>query len=122
MDKPTTRANSWLLLRRFLDMVSEDHDYGRLDDRSQRILDWVVQAQTPQKRMFVQDVITGSGVASPATVHKCLANLDRSGFLSFEVDPEDSRRRIVTPTEKSKKLYKELSARVDRLAREQTRP
>ncbi|MEY2776787.1 MAG: hypothetical protein RLY30_885 [Pseudomonadota bacterium] len=122
MEKSTPhRQNSWLALRRFLDVVSADSDYGRLDDRAQKILDWVIQAQSTSKPMFVQDVVTGSGVASPATVHKCLATLDRAGFLSFVVDSEDSRRRIVTPTDKSKKLYKDLSVRVDRWTREQGR-
>jgi DNA-binding MurR/RpiR family transcriptional regulator len=114
-------VNSWLALQKFLDVVRDTHEYGRLDERSQRILDWVVSAQDPVRTMFVQDVVTGSGVASPATVHKCLAILDRNGFLSFTVDPEDSRRRIVTPTDKSRKIYKDLSVRVDRWTREQSK-
>jgi DNA-binding MurR/RpiR family transcriptional regulator len=111
--------NSWLALQKVLDVVRDDQDYGRLDERSQRILDWVVGSQNSVSTMFVQDVVTGSGVASPATVHKCLANLDRNGFLNFAVDPEDSRRRIVTPTDKTRKTYKDLDVRVARWIREQ---
>ncbi len=122
MDKQKSLTlNSWLSLRRFIAMTSADTDYGRLDDRSQRILDWVLQAQDSSKTMFVQDVVTGSGVASPATVHKCLAILDRTGFLTFTIDPEDSRRRIVSPTDKAQKTYKDLSVRVDRWTRGQAK-
>lgn len=122
MDKQkSSTLNSWLSLRRLIDMTSDDTDYGRLDDRSQRILDWVLQAQDSRKTMFVQDVVTGSGVASPATVHKCLAILDRTGFLTFTIDPEDSRRRIVSPTDKAQKTYKDLSVRVDRWTRSQAK-
>ncbi|CAM8650070.1 hypothetical protein MCEMSEM47_01510 [Burkholderiales bacterium] len=113
--------NSWLTLQKFLDLAKGANDYGRLDDRSQRILDWVLQAQDSSKTMFVQDVVTGSGVASPATVHKCLAILDRTGFLTFTIDPEDSRRRIVSPTDKAQKTYKDLSVRVDRWTRGQAK-
>ena len=102
-------------------LVMEGTAYGLLDDRSQKILDWVVQCQNPKRPMFVQDIVTGCGIASPATVHKCLATLDRAGLLAFTVDPEDSRRRIVTPTDKSRKIYKDLSVRVDRWTRDYTR-
>jgi DNA-binding MarR family transcriptional regulator len=47
-------------------------------------------------------------VASPATVHKALGVLERSGHLEMEVDVIDSRRRIVSPTPKARRLLAKL--------------
>ena len=62
--------------------------------------------------MFVQTIVMKSDVASPATIHKGLAILEREGMISVKVDPEDTRRRIVSPTERAKKLMAKLSQRV----------
>ena len=68
---------------------------------------------------IVQSIVLDSKIASPATIHKCLATLDRTGFLSFEVDPEDARRRVVSPTAKATKTLDALSRRVAKWARQQ---
>ena len=57
-----------------------------------------------------------SKIASPATIHKCLATLEQTDFLNFEVDPEDARRRIVSPTSKALKTLNTLSKQVDKWA------
>jgi DNA-binding MarR family transcriptional regulator len=104
--------NAWLNLRHLLESVSRDSDFGKLDDRSQRLLEWVVTHHDPTEPTFVQTIVTDSHVASPATVHKCLAILERHGFLLFEIDTTDSRRRIVSPTEKSWRLFQGLGQKV----------
>ena len=62
--------------------------------------------------MFVQTIVMKSDVASPATIHKGLAILEREGMITVKVDSEDTRRRIVSPTERAKKLMAKLSQRV----------
>lgn len=110
--------NPWLNLRGLLETVVRDSDYGRLDERSQRLLEWVVAHHNPSEPTFVQTIVTDSHVASPATVHKCLAILERGGFLQFEVDVVDSRRRIVSPTAKSLRLFQSLGQKVSAWASE----
>ncbi|MEY2776982.1 MAG: hypothetical protein RLY30_1080 [Pseudomonadota bacterium] len=104
--------NAWLNLRELLHSVTRESDMRTLDERSQRLLEWVVAHHNPKQPTYVQAIINQSGVASPATLHKCLSLLDREGFLQFEVDSIDSRRRIVTPTEKSKRLFDRLGRQV----------
>lgn len=105
--------NAWLNLRQLLDSVVRETEFGTLDARSQRLLEWVVAHHQPDQPTFVQTIINESGVASPATVHKCLSLLDREGFLHFEVDSVDSRRRIVTPTAKTYRLFDRLGRQVN---------
>jgi DNA-binding MarR family transcriptional regulator len=105
--------SAWLNLRELLDAVARESELKHLDDRSQRLLEWVVVHHNPKQHTFVQTIINESGVASPATLHKCMSLLEREGFLHFEVDPIDSRRRIVTPTEKSKRLFDKLGRQVN---------
>jgi hypothetical protein len=111
--------HAWLNLRHFIDLTTDETDYGQLDSMSQRVLEWVCTRYSPKASLFVQSIVLDSKIASPATIHKCLATLDRTGFLSFEVDPEDARRRIVSPTAKATKTLDALSRRVAKWARQQ---
>ena len=113
--------DAWLNLRRLIDIASNETDFGQLDGRSKRVLEWVMHRYNPKDPLFVQAIVLDSRVASPATIHKCLAALDRAGFLRFEVDPADSRRRIVSPTSKATKTFGVLSRRVSEWANKQAR-
>ena len=104
--------NAWLNLRQLLDVVNADTDFKSIDERSQRLLEWIVAHYSPDRPMFVQTIVMKSDVASPATIHKGLAILERGGMISVKVDPEDTGRRIVSPTERAKKLMAKLSQRV----------
>ena len=108
--------HAWLNLRHFIDLTTDETDYGQLDSMNQRVLEWVYTRYSPKSNLFVQSIVLDSKIASPATIHKCLATLDRKGFLSFEVDPEDARRRIVSPTAKTSKTLDALSRRVAKWA------
>ena len=110
---------AWLNLRRFIDLTTDDTEFGQLDSISQRVLEWLCARFNSKSSLFVQSIVLDSKIASPATIHKCLATLDRTGFLSFKVDPEDARRRIVSPTAKASKTLDALSRRVAKWARQQ---
>ena len=111
--------HAWLNLRHFIDLTTSETDFGQLDSISQRVLEWVCARYNSKSNLFVQSIVLDSRIASPATIHKCLATLERTGFLSFEVDPEDARRRIVSPTAKASKTLDALSRRVEKWARQQ---
>ena len=111
--------HAWLNLRHFIDLTTSETDFGQLDSISQRVLEWVCARYNSKSNLFVQSIVLDSRIASPATIHKCLATLERTGFLSFKVDPEDARRRIVSPTAKASKTLDALSRRVEKWARQQ---
>ncbi|MBU3724060.1 MAG: hypothetical protein FGM18_00945 [Burkholderiaceae bacterium] len=104
--------NAWLNLRQLIDAVGADAEYRSIDERSQRLLEWIVVNYAPDRPMFVQTVVMKSDVASPATIHKGLSILEREGMISVKIDPEDTRRRIVSPTDRAKKLMNRLSRQV----------
>ena len=108
--------HAWLKLRHFIDLTTDETDYGQLDSMSQRVLEWVCTRYSPRSNLFVQSIVLDSKIASPATMHKCLATLEETDFLNFEVDPEDARRRIVSPTTKALKTLNTLSKQVDKWA------
>jgi hypothetical protein len=109
-------VDAWLNLRRFIDLTTSETDFGQLDSLSQRVLEWVCARYDSKSNIFVQAIVLESKIASPATIHKCLATLENTDFLKFEVDPEDARRRIVSPTTKALKTLDALSKRVDKWA------
>jgi DNA-binding MarR family transcriptional regulator len=104
--------NAWLNLRELLDVVNHDTDLKSIDERTQRLLEWIVAHHSSERSMFVQTIVMKSEVASPATIHKGLAILEREGLISVVVDTEDTRRRIVSPTDRAKKLMAKLSQKV----------
>ena len=108
--------HAWLNLRRFIDLATNETDFGQLDTLSQRVLEWVCTQYDSKSNLFVQAIVLESKIASPATIHKCLATLEETDFLNFEVDPEDARRRIVSPTTKALKTLNTLSKQVDKWA------
>lgn len=112
--------NAWLNLRELLDVVNNDTDLKAIDERTQRLLEWIVAHYSPERPMFVQTIVMKSEVASPATIHKGLAILEREGLISVVIDPEDTRRRIVSPTERARKLMAKLSQKVKAWADELT--
>jgi hypothetical protein len=104
--------NAWLNLRELINLANQETAYKELDELSQKILEWVCMQHNPKSSLFVQAIVLNSKIASPATIHKCLATLERTGFLNFVVDPEDSRRRIVSPSAKASKTLEALDSRV----------
>lgn len=104
--------NAWLNLKELLSAINAEPDLKGLDTRTQRLLEWIISNYSPQQPIFVQHVVMKSGVSSPATIHKGLAILEREGLISMEVDSADSRRRIVAPTDRAKKLMAKLSQKV----------
>jgi DNA-binding MarR family transcriptional regulator len=104
--------NAWLNLRELLEVVNSETDLKDLDSRTQRLLEWIVTNYSPDRPTFVQHIVMKSDVASPATIHKGLAILEREGLISMKIDSEDTRRRIVAPTERAKKLMSRLSQKV----------
>ena len=110
--------NAWINLRKFVDLASAETSYQELDTLSQRVLEWVCVKHAPKTPLFVQTIVLDSRIASRATIHKCLATLERTDFLKFEVDPEDARRRIVSPSTKALRTIDALSKRVAKWARQ----
>ncbi len=107
-----SHLNAWLNLRKLLEVINAETDLKGLDSRTQRLLEWIVTNYSADRPTFVQHIVMKSDVASPATIHKGLAILEREGLISVMVDEADSRRRIVTPTPRAKKLLAKLSERV----------
>lgn len=99
---------AWANLMQLVRDVENRNGYSKLDTISKRVLEWVSQ-WSPDTPLYVQTVITKSEVASPASLHKSLSVLQNQGLLSFQIDPEDSRRRIVTITSKARSLLNRMS-------------
>ena len=88
--------NEWIALRNLVDRLELTTDYHELDSISQRVLEWIYSRTQTQKPLFVQEIIRGSGAASPATLHKCIATLTQRGLLEVNIDPIDGRRKRAT--------------------------
>jgi hypothetical protein len=116
-----TTLSSWVVLRQLIDDLESSTDFRLVDDMSRRVFEWVyARSSLSDEPIFVQTVVMESNVASPATIHKSLAVLERVQLIAVEVDPADARRRLVTPTERGHKLIRELSKAVSQWAAQST--
>ncbi len=116
-----TALPTWVAIQQLVAQLESTTDMKLVDEMSRRVFEWIyARSNESDDPIYVQTVVMESSVASPATIHKSLAVLERAGFLSIEVDPADARRRIVTPTERAHKLVKELSKAVSQWVAQST--
>ena len=108
---------TWISLRALLDSLESDTGFDRLNPISQRMLEWIAVRLQNSAPLHIQEIVMKSGVASPATVHKAIAILERQGLISVSRDEIDSRRRIVHITPRAERLLAGLSKGVDAWAR-----
>ena len=112
--------DTWISLRKLLDTVSSGTEYAKLDLISQRLLEWIAVRNQKEEPLYVQEIVMKSDVASPATIHKGIAILEREGLITLVTDQVDSRRRIVNISSQAQKLLAKLSRGVDAWAASQT--
>jgi hypothetical protein len=43
--------HAWLNLRHFIDLTTDETDYGQLDSMSQRVLEWVCTRYSPERNV-----------------------------------------------------------------------
>lgn len=104
--------NEWIALRNLIDSLESGTAYRDIDSVAQRLLEWIWVRLQSKELLFVQEIIVNSGVASPATLHKCIAILAKEGLLKLSVDPEDGRRRRVETSPHCERVLRELSQSV----------
>jgi DNA-binding MarR family transcriptional regulator len=108
---------TWISLRTVLDSLQSETDYSRIDVISQRLLEWIFLRNLRADPLHVQEIVLKSEIASPATIHKSIALLEERGLITVNIDPHDSRRRIVLITAHAEKLLHKLSKGVESWAK-----
>ena len=108
---------TWISLRTVLDSLQSETDYSRIDVISQRLLEWISLRNLRADPLHVQEIVLKSEIASPATIHKSIALLEERGLITVNIDPHESRRRIVLITAHAEKLLHKLSKGVESWAK-----
>jgi DNA-binding MarR family transcriptional regulator len=108
---------TWISLRAVLESLQSETDYGQLDVISQRLLEWISVRNRKADPLHVQEIVLKSEIASPATIHKSIALLEERGLITVNIDPHDSRRRIVLITAHAEKLLMKLSKGIESWAK-----
>lgn len=103
--------NTWISLRQFIDHAVAKTGYDQIDPISQHLLEWIVARhdESPATPIYIQTLVLKSGIASPATIFKCAATLQRKKMISITIDTADARRKIIEPTAKAREHFRELN-------------
>ncbi|WVN42335.1 hypothetical protein AOB54_02860 [beta proteobacterium MWH-UniP1] len=88
----------WIAAREFMKAQEQEFTLGKLDRLSREFLDWIVLRCQSNEPLHIQEIVMGSAIASPATVHKCVDTLYHEKLIDLTIDKSDHRRRIVRPT------------------------
>lgn len=106
--------NLWFELRAFARRAILESDLHALDPNAFALLEWIVdQTQTRKAPIYMQQLIVGSKVASPATTFKCVGHLESAGLISVTTDRQDARRRIIHPTRRALQVMDALGQKTD---------
>lgn len=112
------KINTWISLREFTERALAESEMKGLDAHSLTLLEWVaVTCSKSSDPLYIQSLVMQSGVASPATVYKCIDRLERDGLLDIRVDTQDSRRRIVSLSKQAIRAFEKLSKGADHWAK-----
>jgi DNA-binding MarR family transcriptional regulator len=106
--------SAWYGIRSFAERAISESPLRSLDPLSIRLVDWIYSVRSLPEPLYVQTIITQSKVASPATLHKCLSALLREGLIQAEVDPIDTRRKVISVTPKLVQAMQELDQKTKR--------
>jgi DNA-binding MarR family transcriptional regulator len=117
LKKVATAMKTWISLQAVLESLQSETDYGQLDAISQRLLEWISLRNLRADPLHVQEIVLKSEIASPATIHKSIALLEERGLITVNIDPHDSRRRIVLITAHAERLLIKLSKGVESWAK-----
>jgi hypothetical protein len=117
LKKAANAMKTWISLQAVLESLQSGTDYGQLDVISQRLLEWISVRNRKADPLHVQEIVLKSEIASPATIHKSVALLEERGLITVNIDPHDSRRRIVIITAHAEKLLIKLSKGIESWAK-----
>lgn len=92
------------LLKALDEPIFEDKNNGSL----QLLQQICIQAYISKKLSTVNEVIAWKSLGSQASLHKRLHNLVELELITLDPHPVDGRIKIVTPTTRAKKLFKQL--------------
>jgi DNA-binding MarR family transcriptional regulator len=92
------------LLKALDEPIFEDKNNGCL----QLLQKICIESFLTNKSSTVNEVISWKLLGSQASLHKRLHELVELGLITLDPHPTDGRIKIVTPTSKAKKLFKQL--------------
>lgn len=77
------------------------------------LLQWRVLGELSRNEGLTQTALGGRLEASPMTISDVIERLEIAGFATREVDPSDSRAKLVAITTKARALVEEMRAVAD---------
>jgi DNA-binding MarR family transcriptional regulator len=77
------------------------------------LLQWRVLGELSRNEGLTQTALGGRIEASPMTISDVIERLEIAGFATREVDPSDSRAKLVAITTKARALVEEMRAVAD---------
>lgn len=107
-----------LEVNRLIQTVEAQNGVNGLGMLARTILYFIADAEFEKRRLRVSDLTFNASFGSAPTVFSRLAELEKSGWISYRNDPDDRRIRLVmlTPTARralvkmSKQLHQMLPA------------
>ena len=83
---------------------------AEIDLTAQKLLEVVCLRHAQHKAMTVTDAMQLQSIASPATLHRKLADLLKHGYVQFAFEGDNRRTKYIHPTAKTDLYFADLGA------------
>ncbi len=105
--KRTTLQNAYFRFNKLMETLEQGPAFPKLDDIEKKLLDSIAQASYAGKPFLVSDVIFANQIGSPATLSRRLNSLVEKELIVYAIG-DDSRKKFLELTPKSKKYFAKL--------------
>lgn len=85
--------------------VEKKHQLDQLDLPARAILEFIGIAEAERRVLIVSDIVAWSGVGTPPTVYKYLADLEQAGWIRCMTSKVDRRQKLVSLTAKAQRAF-----------------
>ena len=85
--------------------VEKKHQLDQLDLPARAILEFIGISEAEGRVLNITDIVQQSGIGTPPTVYKYLADLERAGWVRCRANKADRRQKLVSLTAKAQNAF-----------------
>ena len=113
----TTKPYLINLVNRIIRDCSSRAGMDALSQRSVVLLRLIGEAEALDQPLRVHELIKQSGSGTPPTIYSSVAELAEGGWIDRHADEKDGRATRLSLTEKSRRVFAEMSRQISRMAK-----
>ena len=96
----------------FADTLDSLRTKNKINPMEWRTLRIITKSYSKQQPIRIVDLMQMAEIASPATIHKIIKNLNGKGMVEIKLDQQDGRVKYLIPSNHTLKVFRILASRM----------